>query len=257
MKSNHVFIIAEAGSNWRVGSPGRDMKQAKQLIDAAAEAGADAVKFQTYRAETVYVPNAGMSDYLTKNGIRKSIIEIFRDLEMPYEMVPPLAAYCKKKGIEFMSSVFAEQDFNAVDPYVKRHKIASYEISHARLIERCARSKKPLILSTGAATLEDIDWAVRHFKKSGGRDLSANAKNGRASAESIVPSDLRFNSPFPRIQRTHAENGGTLHRFDLPEGYGGKFLMAVQPERSARLCPHHGFGQRPRSFIETQLKSVL
>ncbi len=171
MKSS-VFVIAEAGSNWRMGTESRDMKMACALIDVACEAGADAVKFQTYRAQSVYVANAGVSDYLSKNGIRESIIDIFNDLSMPYKMIPELAAYCKKNKIEFMSSVFSEEDFEAVDPYVRIHKIASYEISHPRLLEMAARSKKPLILSTGASTYKEIDWAVNYFRKHGGKKIS-------------------------------------------------------------------------------------
>ena len=65
MENKRVFIIAEAGSNWRMGNTKRDMKMAKTLIDVASDVKADAVKFQTYRSESVYVPNAGDSDYLS------------------------------------------------------------------------------------------------------------------------------------------------------------------------------------------------
>ncbi len=172
MSRSKIFIIAEAGSNWRMGTPARDRRMARALIDVAVRAGADAVKFQTYRADTVYVPNAGSSDYLSHNGIRESIIDIFKDLAMPYEMVPELADYCRHQKIEFMSSVFSLEDFKAVDPYVKRHKIASYEITHPHLLEAAARSGKPAILSTGASTFEEIDWAVDLYKKKGGKNLS-------------------------------------------------------------------------------------
>ncbi len=171
-QESKIFVIAEAGSNWRMGTAARDRKMALTLIDAAAEAGADAVKFQTYRAETVYVPNAGMSDYLAQNGIRESITEIFKDLSMPYEMIPMLAAHCKKRKIEFMSSIFSKNDFKAVDPCTRFHKIASYEITHSGLLALAARSRKPLILSVGASTYEDIDWAIRYFKKCGGKRIS-------------------------------------------------------------------------------------
>jgi len=167
-----VFIIAEAGSNWRCGTPERDAEMARTLIDVAAEAGADAVKFQTYRPETVYVPNAGTSDYLSESGIKKSITEIFKDLAMPYEMISVLAKHCEKRKIQFMSSVFSESDFKEVDPFVKIHKIASYEVTHARLLELAAKSGKPLVLSTGASTLEEIGWAVSYFKEKGGRKIS-------------------------------------------------------------------------------------
>ncbi|MDP1835688.1 MAG: N-acetylneuraminate synthase family protein [Chlamydiales bacterium] len=160
----HVFVIAEAGSNWRSGTPARDMRMAKTLIDVAVDAGADAVKFQTYRAETVYVAQAGMVKYLEESGVYSDIIEIFNDLSMPYEMIAPLHEYCEKQGIEFMSSAFGIKDFEAVNPYVKRHKIASYEISHLRLLEIAARTGKPIILSVGASVEEDIDWAIRTLK---------------------------------------------------------------------------------------------
>lgn len=170
--SQRVFIIAEAGSNWRCGTTARDMSMAKTLIDVAAEAGADAVKFQTYRAETVYVPNAGDSEYLAEAGIRESITDIFRDLAMPYEMIPELAAHAAKQGLEFMSTPFSVADFDAIDPFVARHKIASYEISHPRLLQRAGRSGKPLVLSTGASDEADIAWAMETFLAAGGRDLT-------------------------------------------------------------------------------------
>lgn len=168
----HVFIIAEAGSNWKMGTPERDVEMAKALIDVAADAKADAIKFQTYKSETVYVPNAGESNYLTESGIKESITKIFTDLSMPYEMIPLLADYCKTKNIQFMSTPFSVNDAKAIDPYVQTHKIASYEISHSRLIEFVAKSGKPLILSTGAATYDDISWAIEHFRKNGGNNIT-------------------------------------------------------------------------------------
>lgn len=170
--ASKVFIIAEAGSNWRMGTAKRDMEMAKRLIDVAVEAGADAVKFQTYRPETVYVENAGESSYLAQAGILESIRAIFTDLAMPYEMIPQLHEYCQAQRIEFMSSSFSPADFAAVDPYVKRHKLASYEITHLRLLELAGRSGKPLILSTGAAVEEEIQWAVDTFRQNGGTELT-------------------------------------------------------------------------------------
>jgi N-acetylneuraminate synthase len=168
---SRVFVIAEAGSNWRMGTPARDFKMACALIDAAADAGADAVKFQTYRADRLYVRNAGDSDYLAAAGIREPIAEILRDLEMPYELIPRLAERCRERGVLFLSTAFAPEDFRAVDPFVNTHKIASYEISHLRLIELAARSAKPLVLSTGASAEDDVAWAVSTFRANGGREL--------------------------------------------------------------------------------------
>jgi N-acetylneuraminate synthase len=165
------FIIAEIGTNWHAGDS-NDMTVAKQLIDAAAEAGCDAVKFQTYRPEQVYAPNAGMSDYLTAAGIRRPIIDVIAERVMPVALIPPLAAYATKRNLVLMSSCFSLEDIEVIDPHTPFHKLASYEISHARLIDRLAATGKPLIMSTGASTPEDISWAVNRYRRMGGRGLA-------------------------------------------------------------------------------------
>ena len=199
-----VFIIAEAGSNWRCGTESRDINMAKSLIDGAVEAGADAVKFQTYKAETVYVSNAGDSDYLSEAGIKESIIEIFKDLSMPYDMVPKLAEYCRKQHIQFMSTPFSIADAKIIDPYVTTHKIASYEISHIRLIEFLARTGKSVILSTGGATYEDIDWAINHFYKNGGTNIS------------IMQCTAKYPAPLSTLNLKVIPD--LINRFNIPVG---------------------------------------
>jgi N,N'-diacetyllegionaminate synthase len=162
---NHTFVIAEAGSNWKCGSYEDDLKQGIDLIKTAAKAGSDAVKFQTYRPESVYVKDAGKSKYLSKSGINEDVFQLFSKLSMPYEMIPELSACCKKYNICFMSTPFSVQDVDQIDPYVKIHKIASYEINHVRLIKAMISKNKPIILSTGASTLEEIDFAVNILKE--------------------------------------------------------------------------------------------
>jgi N-acetylneuraminate synthase len=161
----HTFVIAEAGSNWKCGSYEEDLKQGKELIKLAAQAGADAVKFQTYRPESVYVKNPGKSKYLSKTGIDEDIYEIFSKFSMPYEMIPELAESCKKNNILFMSTPFSVEDVNQIDPFVKIHKIASYEINHVKLIESIASKNKPIILSTGASSLKEIDFVVNLLRE--------------------------------------------------------------------------------------------
>jgi sialic acid synthase SpsE len=170
--STHVFVIAEAGSNWRVGSPERDRQMARTLIRIAVDAGADAIKFQTFRSSDVYVVDAGPSDYLADLGISRSINAIFEDLEMPYEMIGELAQYSREQNIEFMSTPFSIADAAAIDPHVKRHKVASYEINHVRLLQALAATGKPLIVSTGAASEEDIVFGMGTLRDAGAQDIT-------------------------------------------------------------------------------------
>jgi N,N'-diacetyllegionaminate synthase len=162
---SRTFIIAEAGSNWKCGNYDDDVKRGKDLIEIAASSGADAVKFQTYRAEATYVSNAGSSNYLSEQGIDEDIDQIFKNLEMPYNMIAILAKYAEEQKIIFMSTPFSVKDAKEIDPYVSIHKIASFEINHIRLVEFLAKTKKPLIISTGASTYDEIDFAINLIKK--------------------------------------------------------------------------------------------
>lgn len=163
--SSRCFIIAEAGSNWKCGNFEEDLKRSKELIRIAASCGADAIKFQTYRSETTYVSNAGSSNYLSEHGITEDINKIFKNLEMPYEMIPQLAKCAQEEKILFMSTPFSVSDAKQIDPFVSIHKISSFEINHIRLIEFIAKTKKPIIISTGASTYDEIDFAVNLVKK--------------------------------------------------------------------------------------------
>src|SRR5437764_10673579 len=86
-------------------------------------------------------------------------------------MIPELASYCSERNIQFMSTPFSVADFAAIDPYVRIHKCASYENNHLRLIEAFAGAGKPLIMSTGASTEDDIAWAIDTFRHHGGSEL--------------------------------------------------------------------------------------
>jgi len=150
------FIVAEAGSN-HDGS----LKKAFALIDAAAKAGADAVKFQLFRADRLYAPTAGRSDYLKRS---QSIFEIIRSMELPPAWIAKIKARCRKQKIIFLASVFDEESADAMDRFVAAHKIASYELTHAPLIRHVARLGKPILLSTGACAPSDIRSALRTIR---------------------------------------------------------------------------------------------
>jgi pseudaminic acid synthase len=156
------FVIAEAGANHN-----RDLTMARELIAVAAEAGADAVKFQTYSAETLYSRHTPRFTYL--EGVSdKSTWDLIKSIELPREWQPLLAEEARRRGILFMSTPF---DHRAVDELqalgVPAFKIASFEIVDLPLVRRAAATGKPLIISTGLADLEDIQDAVAACQAAG------------------------------------------------------------------------------------------
>ena len=160
----HVFVIAEAGSNWKCGSYEDDLNQSKNLIKYAAKAGADAVKFQIYRPETTYVSNPGGSKSLSYS---ENIDTIFEKHAMPYEMIPKLVEFCKEENILFMASSFSVEDAKAINPFTQIHKVASFEINHIKLLKFLATTKKPILVSTGSSNYDEIDFCVNILKENG------------------------------------------------------------------------------------------
>ena len=153
------FIIAEAGSNFRISNePEINFNHALKLIDIAVDAGADAVKFQLYRAEKLYVKDAGFAEYL---GTKKSIYEIIKEMELPTSWLVELKRICEKKNIIFLCTPFDETSVDVLEDIgIQAYKIASYSINHIPLLKHIARTKKPVILSTGASTVKEIQIAI-------------------------------------------------------------------------------------------------
>jgi N,N'-diacetyllegionaminate synthase len=152
-----VFIIGEAGVNHN-----GDLDNALALVDAAAQAGCDAVKFQTFRAEDLVTRDARMADYQQANtGKVESQLEMLKRLELPHEHHPVLAARAREQGLLMFSTAF---DFRSIDFLasldIPLWKIPSGEITNYPYLVRIAGLGKPVVLSTGMATLAEVDQAV-------------------------------------------------------------------------------------------------
>ena len=154
-----TFVIAEAGSNHN-----GDFAIAKELIDVAAEAGADAVKFQTFRAENVYVEESGQAEYLDDD---RTLYEILADMEMPYEWIPKLKEYADEQDILFMSTPSDPRAVDELEPYVPVYKVESFHLSNHPFLRYLASKKKPLVLSTGAHKMDEISEAVAVLQQAG------------------------------------------------------------------------------------------
>ncbi len=164
------YVIAEAGSNHN-----RDLPTALRLIEVAAEAGADAVKFQTYTAEGLYSRRTPDIKYLKEQGLleeRELVWELIKRVEIPWAWHADLARHAAENGITFFSTPFEEAAVDVLEGVgVPAYKIASYEVTHLPLIERVARTGKPMLISTGMASLGDIERALDTAAAAGARDL--------------------------------------------------------------------------------------
>ena len=163
-----TFIIAEAGVNHN-GS----IELAKKLIKAAKDAGADAVKFQTFKAENVVIKNADKAEYQKEATIvEESQYKMLKKLELAEEDFRELADYAKKAGILFLSSPFDRESVNLLyELDVPAFKIASGEITNLPLLRYIAKKEKLIILSTGMATLGEVEEALNVIRSEGAKDV--------------------------------------------------------------------------------------
>jgi N-acetylneuraminate synthase/N,N'-diacetyllegionaminate synthase len=161
-ENNPIYIIAEIGANHN-----RDMNTAKKLIDFAAESGADAVKFQTYKAEKLYSKKAPR---FSKD--KTDPFNLIKSVELPREWHRGLFDYAVNKNLHFISSPF---DYEAVDILndlgVPAFKVASFEITDLELIKYVAKKGKPIIISTGMANMEEIKEALHTARSQGNDDV--------------------------------------------------------------------------------------
>lgn len=168
-ENSPAFIIAELSCNHR-----NNLDIALKTIDAISDSGADCVKLQTFKPESITI-DCEKNDFKIKGGTlwdNKSLFDLYTEVYTPWEWHKQIKDYAEKKGLIFFSSPF---DFHAVDFLedldVPAYKIASFEITDIPLIEYVAKKNKPIIISTGIATKEDISEAVNACLRVGNDEL--------------------------------------------------------------------------------------
>jgi len=152
-----TFVIAEAGVNH-----GGDMSIAMQLIDIAVDAGADAVKFQTFRAENLILENIEKAPYQLKStNERESQFEMLKKLEVTQSQNMELKKYCDSKDIIFLTTPFDELSLDEIDGLeLPAYKVASTDTTNLPFLEKIAKKGKPIFLSTGMTYLSEIEIAL-------------------------------------------------------------------------------------------------
>ncbi|HUE85069.1 MAG TPA: N-acetylneuraminate synthase, partial [Vicinamibacterales bacterium] len=161
------FVIAEAGVNHN----GR-LDLALELVDAAAAAGADAIKFQTFSAETLVSPDAPQFPYVEGGEGATSQFEMLRRLELPRADHEPIRRRAEARGLVFLSTPFHESDADWLNSFgIPAFKIPSGEVTNLPYLRHIAAMGKPVILSTGMCTLGEVDLAIAAMGEAGAREL--------------------------------------------------------------------------------------
>jgi N-acetylneuraminate synthase len=228
MTSNPTFVIAEAGVNHN-GS----LEMAKQLVDVAISTGADAIKFQTFKAESIATQSAKKAEYQkATTGSKSSHFALLKELELNEQSQKKIFNYCNEKGIQFLSTPYdlASVDFLTSELKLPTLKIASAEITNGSLLLKAAQSQKSIILSTGMCEPDEIETAlgvlafgymkpacvpsIENFKKA---YLSSEGKFVLAKKVTLLHCTTEYPAPYDEINLYAME---TLRQsFGLPVGY--------------------------------------
>jgi N,N'-diacetyllegionaminate synthase len=248
--AEHVFVIAEAGVNHN-----GDLALALRLCDAAHAAGADAVKFQTFRAQDLVVPGAPTAEYQARETGHQDQFAMLQQLELSQAQHEAIKGHCDTIGIEFFSTPFSVE---AVDMLVRlgvaRIKLSSGELTHRALVERAAATRLPLLVSTGMATMEEIREAL---------DWIAGARGGLdgvtvlhcTSAYPAPDTTLNLNAIRSMARDLGIGIGYSDHSLGIEAALGAAALGAVVVEKHLTLDrglpgPDHSASLEPVEFAQ-------
>lgn len=214
----HIFIIAEAGDNHN-GS----FDNALKLVDKAAEAGADCVKFQTFVTEEVISKYAEMAEYQKQNtGKEESQYDMVKRLELSFEQFRRIKEYCKKRGILFLSTPFdlpSVEFLNSLD--VPFFKIPSGEITNYPYLVAIAKTKKDVVMSTGMCTMEEIRAAIAVLEENGAGKIT------------LLHCNTEYPTPYEDVNLKAMETMRSVFGKDV--GYSDHTLGIEVPAAAAAL----------------------
>ena len=212
-------IIAEAGVNHN-GS----LELAKKMIDAAVEAGADYIKFQTFQTEALVTALCEAADYQKENAGARSQEEMLKNLELGYNDFKELKEYCDSKGIGFLSTAFDEESIDFIASLKPDYmKVPSGEITNLPFLRKMAATGIPVIISTGMSTPEEIAKALKPFQKAG------------YDSENLILLHCTTQYPAPMEDVNLLAMKSVSENFGLPSGYSDHTLGIEIPIAAATL----------------------
>ncbi|MES2508730.1 MAG: N-acetylneuraminate synthase [Pseudomonadota bacterium] len=250
MNDQHVFVIAEAGVNHN-----GDMSLALRLCDAAKSAGADAVKFQTFRAEDLVVRGAPTAKYQERQTGAQDQFLMLEKLELSREQHQVIKAHCDAIGIEFFSTPFS---LDAVDMLVqlgvRRLKLSSGELTHRALVEHAAATQLPLLMSTGMGTMREINEAVEWVRAARG-NLNEVVVLHCTSAYPAPDDALNLRAMVSMARDLGVETGYSDHSLGIEAPMAAVALGASVIEKHITLDRHlpgpdHSASLEPTEFTQ-------
>ncbi len=249
---NHpTYFIADISANHD-----GDLERAKLLIRLAREAGADAAKFQNFRAPQIvsdYGFRAMGGQVSHQAGWQKSVFDVYQDASLPFEWTPDLKEECDRVGIDYFSSPY---DFGAVDmldPYVPAHKIGSGDITWVEMLEHIARKGKPVILSTGASDIGDVQRAVHAILEINSQLVLMQCNtNYTASLENYDHIHLNvlrtYQVMFPDLILGLSDHTQTVTTVLGAVTLGARVIERHFTDDTTRIGPDHPFSMTPAAW---------
>jgi sialic acid synthase SpsE len=232
-----------------------DLERAKQLIRLAAEAGADAAKFQNFAAETIVSDHGfrrlgGLSHQAAWG---KPVFEVYASASLDLEWTPILRIECERAGIEYFTSPYSLEIVDAVDPFVRLYKIGSGEVTWPELLDRVAGKGKPMLLACGASELDEVERAAERILRVNDRLVLMQCNtNYTGSLENLHHVNLRVLDTF-RLRFPELVLGLSDHTPGHATVLGAVALGARVVEKHftddrGRIGPDHSFSMTPHEW---------
>ena len=252
-KNHPTYFIADVAANHD-----GDLERAKELIYLAAEAGADAAKFQHFKAETIVsdeVFKSIGSNLSHQSKWEKSVFDVYKDASINLGWTPILKETCDKAGIDFFTSPYSLELVDHIDPYVQAYKIGSGDITWLDIIKYIASKGKPYILATGASNIDEVSEAVRiglNINKDMAllqcnTNYTGNLENFKYINLNVIKSYAQL---FPNLVLGLSDHTPGCTTVLGAICLGGRIIEKHFTDNNNRKGPDHGFSMNPRDWKE-------
>ena len=252
-REHPTYFIADISANHD-----GDLERAKMLIRQAKEAGADAAKFQNFRAPEI-VSDYGfrsMGGQISHQATwKKSVFEVYQDASIPFDWTPMLKETCDRAGIDYFSSPYDFESVEMLEPYVPAYKVGSGDITWLEILECMARKGKPVILSSGASDIGDVQRAVRTILNINPQLVLMQCNtNYTASLDNYEHINLRvlqtYHSMYPELVLGLSDH--TFHHATVlgAVALGARVIEKHFTDDNSRIGPDHPFSMTPQTWRE-------